>query len=103
LSALIVAFLGGVRWGVALPIAGKRNLGLAIAPTILAFGCLQIEPQRAILLLALIHAVLAGFDALRAATIVWPVWYKRLRVKLGLAVCALHVLLHLALRQLNAL
>lgn len=96
-SAVILAFLGGVRWGAALGEAGWRALSLSVVPSLIAFGCLLIEPDVALKLLALTYAVVGVFDVLRRPAPEWPAWFMKLRGRLSGAVVVIHGVLWFAL------
>lgn len=51
-SALILSFLGGVRWGRALESGGSLDFALAVLPSLYAWGALQLPPAAALMLLA---------------------------------------------------
>lgn len=97
-SALILSFLGGIWWGVAiarLP-AGEQAplLGLAVAPSILALVLVGLSlrwPMTASTLLGLIILATPLVDrALRKRQLV-PPWWLRLRVPLSLALGTLTI------------
>lgn len=92
-SAVVLAFLGGVRWGAALADAGWRPMALAITPALLAFGCLQVEPVHALKLLALLYAVVGFFDVMRRPSPTWPAWFMKLRARLSGAAVVVHAVL----------
>lgn len=96
-SAVIMAFLGGIRWGAALTDAGWRALVLSVLPCLVAFGCLLIEPQEAIKVLGLLFAVVGLFDVMRRPAPEWPAWFMKLRARLSGAVVVIHVVLLFAL------
>ena len=100
-SAVILSFLGGVRWGAALSDAAWRALALAVAPSLIAFGALLIEPVRAVQVLALVYAVIGVFDALRRPSPEWPAWFSKLRARLSGAVVVVHVALLAGLAGLD--
>ncbi len=90
-SALILSFLGGVRWGRGLSADRPVEYVWAVLPSLWAWAALQAPPAAALLLLA------AGFvgqwwldgpgDRLPA-----PGWFRRLRALLTAVVLACHVL-----------
>jgi hypothetical protein len=92
-AATILAFLGGVRWGAALARPSWRALLLAVAPSLIAFGALLIDPLNAVLVLASTFAVVGAADAAREPSEDWPDWYRRLRVMLTIGVVTLHALM----------
>jgi hypothetical protein len=96
-SATILAFLGGVRWGAALAQPSWRNLLLAVAPSLIAFGALMLDRGAALVALAITFAVIGAADALRRVTPAWPAWYRRLRLMLTVGVVTLHGLMLYAL------
>lgn len=89
-SAVILAFLGGVRWGAALGEAAWRALSLSVVPSLIAFGCLLIEPDVALKLLAVTYAAVGVFDVLRRPAPEWPAWFMKLRGRLSGAVVVIH-------------
>jgi hypothetical protein len=96
-SAVILAFLGGVRWGAALGEAAWRPLILSVFPSFVAVGCLLIETEHAIKLLGLFYAVVGVFDVIRRPAPEWPAWFMKLRARLSGAVVVIHAVLLLAL------
>ncbi len=96
-AAVILSFLGGIRWGAALTTPSFRLLGLSVLPSLLAFGLLLLPPREALPLFALGFAVVGGFDVLRRADPHWPGWFRTLRLQLTVAVFALHLVLIVAL------
>ena len=91
-ASLILAFLGGIWWGVALIRSERDGLGgplaLAIAPTIVALLIAALSgwmPGTGAVLLGLaIVATLLVDNGLARRGLV-PVWWMRLRVPLSLA------------------
>lgn len=96
-SAVILSFLGGVRWGAALGEAGWRPLALSVLPSLIACGCLLIQPFDALKILALLYAVIGFFDVMRRPSPEWPAWFMKLRARLSGAVVVVHGVLLAAL------
>lgn len=92
-GAVILSFLGGVRWGAALVKPTWRALSLAVAPSLLAFGCLLLPHDLGLKFLAVGFLVVGLFDVTRGVHALWPEWYRRLRLRLSVAVVALHLML----------
>lgn len=92
-SAVILAFLGGVRWGAALGEARWRALVLSVWPSLAAYAGLLIDPENAIKVLGLVYAVVGVFDVLRRPSPEWPAWFMKLRARLSGAVVVIHVVL----------
>jgi hypothetical protein len=93
-SGIILSFLGGVRWGAALTFPSVRLLTLAIAPSLVAFGCLLLPNHTALGFLGVTFAFIGLTDYTRGTHALWPMWYKRLRVRLTVAVVVLHLVLY---------
>ncbi len=97
-SALILSFLGGIWWGVAVarvPAEEQAPLfGLAVAPSILALSLVGLSlrwPMIASTLLGLVIVATPLVDhALRRRRLV-PPWWMRLRLPLSLALGALTI------------
>lgn len=95
-SALILSFLGGIWWGVAVARAPMEEqaplFALAVVPSILALLLVGLSlrwPMIASMLLGLVIIATPLVDrALRARRLV-PPWWMRLRVPLSLALGAL--------------
>ncbi|MGE4070008.1 MAG: DUF3429 domain-containing protein [Lysobacterales bacterium] len=95
-SAVIVAFLGGVRWGAALGEVSWRPLTLSVLPSLFACACLLIDPLGAVQILGLLYAALGVFDVMRRPAPEWPAWFMKLRARLSGAVVVMHLVLFLA-------
>lgn len=96
-GGVILSFLGGIRWGVRLPAPDWRHLGMSVMPSLIAVGCLLLDREHALPMLALAFAVVGLFDVTRGTHALWPAWFKRLRLHLTLAVVSLHLALIVAL------
>ncbi len=97
-SAVILSFLGGIRWGAALAFPNPRALALAVGPGVLAFLSLLLKPPQAITILAILMIVVAFGDWARLSNPLWPDWFKRLRIRLTVAVVVLHAVLLIGIR-----
>lgn len=96
-SAVILSFLGGIRWGAHLYEITWRRLALAVVPGVLAFACLLVARIDAVKLLALLFAAVGVFDVMRRPAPNWPAWFIRLRARLTAGAVALHLVLLLTL------
>lgn len=103
-SALILSFLGGIWWGVAISRAAAdqfaRLLALAIVPTVvslLLIGLMFARPVLAAILLglAIIATPLVDLGLSRRGLV--PAWWMTLRVPLSIALGVLTIGLALAL------
>ncbi|HAK98094.1 MAG TPA: DUF3429 domain-containing protein [Rhodobiaceae bacterium] len=95
-GAIILSFLGGVRWGGALHHLDTRTFILSVLPALLAYGVL-VFPALPLgpLLLAACHSVQGLSDISAAQNGMLPVWYARLRA--GLTLGAVSSLLSITL------
>jgi hypothetical protein len=83
-AALILSFLGGARWGMALQAAepDPRAVALAMAPTLVAWGMLVVLHSAERLQLFGLAAVLMLVGLWDMTSPQAPAWYQRLRVML---------------------
>ncbi len=88
-GAVILSFLGGVRWGFALRIADTglqaRALSISVAPSIAAWFTL-LGPTMMGLVMLPVMILLLGFADEHLPKIGVPVWYRKLRRVLTAAV-----------------
>jgi hypothetical protein len=96
-SAIILSFLGGVRWGRVMAAgAGAPGYVLAVLPSLWAFPALFLPPLFAIPSLAFGFALALWFDT-RADTVPATPGFRTLRIRISAAVIACHVGLMTAL------
>jgi hypothetical protein len=91
-GALIVSFLGGIRWGLGMH---RENLeeaaaffGMSVVPVILAWGAVLLPPPYDLLVLVGTLIVVASADVALARQGRAPAWYGKLRAILTVAVVA---------------
>jgi hypothetical protein len=93
-SAIILSFLGGIRWGAAAARDDRGGLALllSVLPSLWAFACLLL-PGAAVALWALLagFVALGVLDRMRPAAGL-PDWMAGLRLRLTALVAACHVL-----------
>jgi hypothetical protein len=97
-GAVILSFLGGIHWGLALArdAPGLRLLGVGVLPSLVGWAGLLVGGDAGLLLLT------AGFLAVLAVDIglsrngAAPAWFARLRTMLTVAVCLCLLLATLA-------
>jgi Protein of unknown function (DUF3429) len=90
-AAVILSFLGGVHWGLAMQSgAPLRSLHLVVSviPALIAWGALGLALRPALSVLAVAFAALFAFDAWSARAGWVPAWYPRLRLPLTAIVVA---------------
>jgi hypothetical protein len=81
-GAVILSFLGGVRWGLALP-DGERlpaRLTLSVLPALAGWVALLLPQRMGLILLAVGFALMLFADQRFPLA---PAWYRRLRVPLS--------------------
>ena len=85
-GAVILSFLGGIRWGIALTsakqVAAEKDLAISVAPSVAAWAALLLPalPGLVILLAGFIAQLYWDMRAHRKGLI--PEWFKGLRVQL---------------------
>jgi hypothetical protein len=91
-AAIIVSFLGGAQWGLAVAAHGGsdewRRYGAAVLPSLAGWLGLWIGGKSGLLLLSAAFCVLLGYDMWTIARGEGPAWYGRLRVRLTAGVVA---------------
>lgn len=94
-GAVILSFLGGIQWGLAIAGYGgapesrrDRRLVLSIVPSLLGWGALLLPVSVALLLLAVAFGAMLWLDIRASAVGEAPVWYPRLRWPLTFTVAA---------------
>jgi hypothetical protein len=88
-GALILSFMGGAQWGLAVAAPEPDNLrrfGLSVLPALLAWLGLWIGAKTGLLLMAGGFAALLAYDLWTVARGEAPHWYGRLRRNLSVAV-----------------
>ncbi len=89
-GAVILSFLGGVRWGAAFALPRAQlspELVLAVIPSLLAWCALLLPGEvQPLMALALGIAVFGVLDVREGGRGAWPAWYPRLRLLLTILV-----------------
>ena len=104
-SAVILSFLGGIQWGVAMGQESsdtrgfKDRLVLSVVPSLLAWPALLIDYDDAALVLMVGFLLVRLYERQRSSALRLPSWYQRLRSLLTAVVvlCHLAVLARLTL------
>jgi hypothetical protein len=93
-SAIILSFLGGIRWGLAIAYAPgePRNLVLSVIPPILAWIAVLLPDAYTVLVLMVLFCAQGAWDNFYAGSGHVQPWYGSLRMVLTLLVVAAHVL-----------
>lgn len=95
-GAIILSFMGGVHWGLAIAGFGAgpadavlwRRLTISVVPALLGWAALLVSVKISLAVLAAGFALLALYDANRTRAGEAPAWYPRLRWPLSLVVVA---------------
>ncbi|SOE18106.1 uncharacterized protein DUF3429 [Hoeflea halophila] len=90
-GAVILSFMGGVRWGAALPPSagpGAEQLMISVAPSLVAWLALLLERPWSLLLLLAGFALQGGWDVVSARNGALPGWFGRLRLTITAIVVA---------------
>ena len=95
-GAVILSFLGGVHWGVAIAGFGRdvgvcrvsRRLAYSVVPSLIGWGALFLARPIGLMVLAAAFAAMLAFDLRAGRSGELPVWYPRLRLPLTVAVVA---------------
>jgi hypothetical protein len=91
-GAVILSFMGGVRWGRALtldqPARAAEQMILSVAPSLAAWLALLIDRPWSLLLLAAGFALQAAWDFKSAGKGLLPAWFGRLRLTISAIVIA---------------
>lgn len=86
-GALILSFLGGVRWGIAVSMeeesAAARGYVIAVVPALLAWAALALGPEARLWTLAGLHVLLGLLDYGLVCREEAPEWFGRLRLALA--------------------
>ena len=98
-GALVLSFLGGIRWGLAMVgrgISRRRDFALAVLPPVVGWSALTAPPAYAFVALAVAFAAQGAWDSIAAHDGTAPAWYGRQRTILTAAVVATMILAFIA-------
>jgi len=86
-GALILSFLGGIRWGIAVSMEeqgpARRGYVISVVPSLLAFAALALPPEPRLWTLAGLHVLLGLLDYGLVCREEAPEWFGRLRLILA--------------------
>ena len=93
-SAIILSFLGGIRWGIAISSRALNNtvLSLSVVPSIVGWLSLLLPDQLCLLVLLLCYCAQGAWDSLSLRTHTGLAWFARLRIVLTFLVVGAHLL-----------
>ncbi|CAM4048569.1 DUF3429 domain-containing protein [Vreelandella rituensis] len=106
-SAVILSFLGGVQWGMALShhiderASISRRLALAMVPSLIAWPALLLNLSTGAWVLAIGFILIWAYDASREGRAGFPGWYLPLRSLLSVVVILTHLLVIWRLKYLS--
>jgi hypothetical protein len=85
-GAVILSFLGGIRWGAALDRGPSSALVFSVMPSLAGFGSLFVDARAALLILIGGFALQMIWDAI--STLQLPEWFIRMRLAVTVFVTA---------------
>lgn len=88
-AAVVLSFLGGTRWGLAVAGHGedlRRDIAVSVVPPLLGWVALLLPAHFAFVLLAVAFAAQGAWDALAGQVGILPHWFVRLRTQLTIVV-----------------
>ena len=91
-AALILSFMGGAQWGLAVGAEeGRRDTaqryGVSVAPALLAWTSLALTPRVSLAFQIVGFLALLAYDVWTVRQGAAPPWYARLRIRLTSVVC----------------
>lgn len=88
-AAVILSFMGGVQWGVAMrsvddggPLQSWRRYTVSVLPALLAWGALALPTRQALIALSTGFVISLMYDLWTVRQGETPQWYERLRLGL---------------------
>ncbi|MEL6296929.1 MAG: DUF3429 domain-containing protein [Pseudomonadota bacterium] len=87
-AAIILSFMGGAQWGLAMrlsdlePTADWRRYTISVLPALIAWSALLVDARSALSLMAAAFAVLLAYDLWTVKLGEAPRWYASLRMLL---------------------
>ena len=90
-GAVVLSFLGGIRWGLALFVREghrERDIILSIVPPLTGWIAVIVPPPLTFVFLAVAFAAQGAWDSLTLTPEAVPSWYRRVRIQLTLLVVA---------------
>ena len=84
-AAVVLSFLGGIRWGYAMSEPQEdsaRLLAVSVVPALGGWAAFFVPPPYSFVLLAVAFAALGAWDSLSAQSGRMPDWFARLRMQL---------------------
>ena len=94
-AAIILSFLGGIRWGLATRDDNEttpRLLGLSVLPPLAGWAALMVPDMTGFAMLAVTFAAHGAWDQFAVHGGAAPVWFGRLRMRMTILVTATMVL-----------
>lgn len=93
-GAVILSFLGGIQWGLAIANtdggmfagASYHRLGFSVVPSLIAWAALFFETDTGLLVMALAFGGMLVFDIWSTIADEAPLWYPKLRLPLTVTV-----------------
>ena len=98
-SAIILSFLGGIRWGLAMAKnpAPVWDIALCIIAPVTGWMALFLPDSYSILVLLLAYCAMGAWDSFSVNSGLAPAWFGKLRIVLTFLVSTTHVVVFFAL------
>lgn len=90
-GAVILSFLGGVRWGIEVQRNGEtsgRTMVISMIPALIGFSAFAVPVPFVFAMLAVAFAAQGAWDSFSAHSGQVPQWYGKMRMVLTVLVCA---------------
>ncbi len=93
-GAIILSFMGGAQWGLAVStqsentVTAIRRYSVSILPALGAWISMIVEPRSALVVQLVGFALLLLYDIWTVSIFEAPHWYRTLRLRLSVVVCA---------------
>ncbi|MEZ5805612.1 MAG: DUF3429 domain-containing protein [Rhizobiaceae bacterium] len=97
-SAIVLSFLGGIRWGIAMQTreGGARALAPSLVPALVGWLAPFVLQPYCFAILAVAYAAQGAWDSLSTGNGTLPEWYGRMRMRLTVVAVATLVLAFVA-------
>ncbi len=98
-SVLILSFLGGIRWGLAIayPPFDRRSLFLSVVPSIIGWFAVLLPDTYTVLVLLVLFCAHGAWDSFFVNAGNAPPWFGSIRITLTLLVAGAHIIVAIAL------
>ena len=98
-SAMVLSFLGGIRWGLAIARhpAPVWDLAICVVPPAAGWLALFLPDSYTVLALLLAYCAMGAWDSFSINAGIAPSWFGKIRISMTFLVAAAHVVVFFAL------